>query len=586
LVVIALLGMATFLTCTISPPHLMDDVDAAEAQLARTMLRSGDWITGRLDGVVFLDKAPLKYWITAALYSIFGVHDVVARLPSAFSAILLSILVFRIFKWAGSEKAGFYAGVTLSTSIGLFLFTRIVIPDVILTLALTLCIWSFLRVIEEPEKAFRWSLVLYSTLACGILLKGLIGVLFPIAIFAVYGAITGNAFKKEVWRRLHLLPGVLIFTLIAVPWHVLAIINNPPHFDLTLHPGPHFGYRFRGFFWFYFINEQLLRFLNSRWPRDYNTVPRLWFWLYQILWFFPWSFFLVVLRRSDFSLSSRQGRLRIIAGIWVLVVMIFFTFSTTQEYYSMPVYPALAILIGSCMNSDRRWLGKAAKLASCICALAAVAAATILIKTAGLPTPGDISQALTQNPNLYTLSLGHIADLTLRAFAYLRVPLALAAVAFAMGAIAPWIAKGRKTYLLTALMLVCLFQAARLALIVFDPYMSSEQLAEALNRAPRGTLISNGPYYNFSALYFYTNYQSLILNGRLTNLEYGSYAPGGSRIFINDSDFAGIWSRHARCYIATEDNEVEHLRTILGQTPMYLLSQSGGKSIWSNLPFS
>jgi 4-amino-4-deoxy-L-arabinose transferase-like glycosyltransferase len=584
LAIICLIAAATFLTCIISPPHLMDDVDGAQAQLARNMLTSGDWVTGHLDGVVFLDKAPLKYWVTASLYAILGVHDWVARLPIALSAIFLSLVLFKFWQWAGSEESGFYAGLAISTSIGLFLFTRVVIPDVLLTLALTICVWSFLRVLEQPGKVLRWSLALYATLGCAVLLKGLIGLVFPLGTFAIYLGIRGTLFERETLRKLISVPGLLLFLAIAVPWHILAILRNPPYFDLTLNAGPHFGYEFRGFFWFYFINEQVLRFLNNRWPRDYNTVPRLWFWLYHLGWFFPWSFFLGALRKADFYLGSREGKLRVIAVIWILVVMIFFMFSTTQEYYSMPIYPALALLIGSAMNTKRPTLRQAAMLGSLICALAALVATFVLVKTLGLPTPGDITNALRRNQNVYTLSLGHMTDLTLQAFAYLRLPLGLAAVAFAIGAIALGVAIGRKGYLLTAVMLVCLFQAARVAMVSFDPYLSSAPLAEVLNRSPKGTLVSNGPYYTFSSVYFYTNYPSLILNGRVNNLEYGSYARRGSKVFIGDQEFVRVWSKAERCYVATEDDKLPALRRLIGTYPMYLLTRAGGKSIWSNLP--
>ena len=180
--IICLIAAATFFSCIFSPPHLMDDVDAAQAQLARNMLTSGDWVTGQLDGVIFLDKAPLKYWITASLYAVLGVHDWVARLPSALAVIFLAVVVFKIFQWAGSEESGFYAGLAISTSIGLFLFTRIVIPDVVLTLAFAICIWTFLRVLEEPGNSLKWSCSLYAALACAVLLKGLIGLVFPLGI--------------------------------------------------------------------------------------------------------------------------------------------------------------------------------------------------------------------------------------------------------------------------------------------------------------------------------------------------------------------------------------------------------------------
>src|SRR5437879_3813827 len=135
----------------------MDDVDAVQAQIARNMLASGDWVTARLDGVPYLEKAPLIYWAIAISYKIFGVHDWVARIPIALSAIALCWLTAAFGAWAFGKRAGFYAGLCLATCIGLFLFTRILIPDVMLTFAVTLALWSFLRALDEEEPRPRRS---------------------------------------------------------------------------------------------------------------------------------------------------------------------------------------------------------------------------------------------------------------------------------------------------------------------------------------------------------------------------------------------------------------------------------------------
>ena len=110
-----------FLASITSPPRLMDDVDAVQAQVARTMLASGDWVTAHLDGVAYLEKAPLNYWMMAVAYRIFGVHDWAARLPHALAVVLLCWVTYRFGRWAFDETAGFYAGIVLSTCIGLFL---------------------------------------------------------------------------------------------------------------------------------------------------------------------------------------------------------------------------------------------------------------------------------------------------------------------------------------------------------------------------------------------------------------------------------------------------------------------------------
>ncbi len=138
-----LFAAAIYLGCIISPPSLMDDVDAVQAQIARNMLTSGDWVTARLDGVLYLEKSPLIYWLIAISYKVFGAHDWAARIPVALSAIALCWLTAAFGVWAFGRRAGFYAGLCMATCVGLFLFTRILIPDVMLTFTIALAMWAF-----------------------------------------------------------------------------------------------------------------------------------------------------------------------------------------------------------------------------------------------------------------------------------------------------------------------------------------------------------------------------------------------------------------------------------------------------------
>jgi 4-amino-4-deoxy-L-arabinose transferase-like glycosyltransferase len=578
--IVLLIASAIFLTGVLSPPSLMDDVDAVQAQLARNVVQSGDWVTLRLDGVPYLEKAPLKTWTTAVCYLIFGVHDWVARLPIALGAILLAWVVTRFGRWAFSERAGFCAGLVTATSVGLFLFTRIVIPDVLLTLAVTVALWSFLRALDETEpRPRRWAYTLAASLAAGALLKGLIGILFPLGAGFLYLLLTRQLFARRTWRRLFPLTSFALFLAIAAPWHVLATLRNPPYFSFSLHSGPGI---WRGFFWFYFINEHVLRFLNTRYPRDYNTVPRGLFWAYHLIWFFPWTAYLPAAVRLKYRPIDRASRTRVLALLWIAVVMVFFSFSTTQEYYSMPIYPAVALLAGCAMAADPERLRPATRVVGAVAGVAGLAAAAILIAVRAIPAPGDISRALTQNPDVYSLSLGHMTDLTLSAFAYLRTPLALAAVAFLAGAIGAWRLRGESVYLALALMMVVFFQAARLALVVFDPYLSSRPLAEALLRAPEGRLILDNEYYTFSSVIFYTNKRALLLNGRKNNLEYGSYAPGAPAVFIQDADLPRLWEGPERVYLAAEDPQTARLERLVGRASLHAVASSGGKTLFTN----
>ena len=560
----------------------MDDVDAVQAQIARNMLTSGDWVTARLDGVPYLEKSPLIYWTIAVSYEIFGVHDWAARIPVALSAIGLCWLTAAFGIWAFGRRAGLYAGLIMATCIGLFLFTRVLIPDVMLTFAVALAMWAFLRVLDDAERHPRlWAFALAASLGVGLLLKSTIAVLFPVAAGVIYLAVTRQLFSWAVWKRLRPFSGIAIILIIAAPWHVLATLRNPPYFAFSFHSVPG---EYHGFLWFYFMNEQVLRFLNLRYPRDYNTVPRLYFWLFHLLWLFPWSVYFPAVFQLKFRPVDRAGRTRLLALCWTGFMLVFFTFSTTQEYYTMPCYPALALLLGSAMSLDGAWVRRGTRVIAGVAALAAVVLAAILVLVWGKPAPGDISMALSQRPGTYTLSLSHMEDLTLASFAYLRLPLALAAIAFLVGVAGTLRATGQRAFLAAAVMMVLFFHAARLAMVTFDPYLSSRPLAEALLRSPDGKLIVDHHYYTFSSVFFYTNRSALLLNGRFNNLVYGSYAPSAPNVFITDAQWRDLWLGAARCYVVASDPAVARFEKLVGKADLYPVAASGGKVLLSNHP--
>ncbi len=559
----------------------MDDVDAVQAQIARNMLQSGDWVTARLDGVAYLEKSPLKYWSIAACYAVLGVHDWVARLPVAICTILLCWLVVRMGAWAGSPDAGLYAGLALSTCVGTFLFTRVLIPDVMLTLTITLALWGLLRALDEAEPRPKlWAAVMAAGIGLGLLLKGLIAAVFPVAAALLYLGFSRQLLSLAAWRRLRPISGALIVLLIAAPWHILATIRNPPYFYWGMHAGPG---EYHGFFWFYFINEHVLRFLNQRYPRDYDTVPRLYFWLFHLLWLFPWSVFLARAAKLGYKPIDRGGRVRLLALCWTGFILVFFSFSSTQEYYSMPCYPAVALLLGFAMAQPAdRWIRGGQWLVAGIAGLAAVVIGYVLAQVWSLPTPGDIASALTSHPEAYTLSLGHMGDLTMASFAYLRTPLVVAGIACMLGLIGIVATCGYVRYFAMAVMMVLFFHAARLALVVFNPYLSSKPLADALEKAPPGQLIEDDAYYTFSSVFFYTNRTALLLNGRKNNLEYGSYAPAAPEVFIGDDRLRELWGMSERYYLLAEDPALPHIASVVGRAALHVVKASGGKFLFTN----
>ena len=297
-------------------------------------------------------------------------------------------------------------GLCMSTCFGLFLFTRILIPDVMLTSLSRFAMWAFLRALDEEEPRPRfWAFVLAASLGTGLLFKSLVGVLFPVAAGVIYLVLTRQLFRAKIWKRLHPFSGLLIVLLIAAPWHVLATLRNPPYFDFTLHSAPG---EYHGFLWFYFINEQLLRFLNLRYPRDYNTVPRLYFWLFHCSGCFPGA---SICRPSPSSPSGRSiapggrdcWRCAGPASCW----------SSSRFPRRRNIIRCLAIRRWRCCWA-RRWrleavgCGAARAVLAAIAGCAAVAALILSLLVRNVPAPGDISAALSaQSGRLYAFARPH-----------------------------------------------------------------------------------------------------------------------------------------------------------------------------------
>jgi 4-amino-4-deoxy-L-arabinose transferase-like glycosyltransferase len=576
---------------TLLSPPLLDDADSVHAEVAREMVARHDWTTLYANDIRYLEKAPLLYWSMAASFRCFGAHTWSARLPLALYTLLLLLVVFAMGRRCFDDAlSGFYAALVLLTSFGLFIFTRILIPDAMVCLWLTLAMLCFWRSLAQPTRANAAGFAV--ACALGVLTKGLIGLVFPLLIVLVYLAMTRNLKHLRQW---HLLLGALIFFAIAAPWHVAAGLANPTEG----HPGalPTTG-NVHGWYWFYFVNEHLLRCLNRRVPRDYDTVPLALFWVLLVVWLLPWSAFLpsalcrVPLRRwwRGAPLHGAEPA-RLFLFVWAAVPLVFFSFSTRQEYYVLPAMPALALLVGGRLAEDARaTMRPCVRMAWFLLIVGACGAGVALFFALHSPSPlstseGDLAAALSTNPGDYALSFGHFLDLSTRAMAFFRVPLLLTGVALFVGTGGHLLLRraGRGHAALWSLASggVLFLIAAHMALVTFSPVLSSATLADAIHpRLSSGdVIVLNGEYESGSTLSFYLHRQVRILNGRSSNLWYGSFFSDAPAIFDDDASVARLWSGPRRVFLLTDAAKPPHLPGVV-----YTIAASGGKAVFSNRP--
>jgi len=306
------LWLIIFFSALFSPP-LLDDADATHSNAARHMALTGDLTTLYVNGIRYLEKAPLPYWLVALSFRIFGFNTFAAHLPQAIAVLSLALLGYYWAARAFNLRAAFYTGLAILTSVGVFLFTRYFIPEVLLSLFLAISLYYFLQSLttiskqspvilseaknpristDAPQTFFRilYPYAMWAALAFAVLTKGLVAIVFFLGTAAIYLVLTN---EHKNWRALKPFTGTLFFLAIAAPWHILAGIRNTG------------GMNGHGFFWFYFINEHVLRFLGRRYPMDYNKLPGYLFWSLHLVWFFPWSLFCGALIREAYVSFNR-----------------------------------------------------------------------------------------------------------------------------------------------------------------------------------------------------------------------------------------------------------------------------------------
>jgi 4-amino-4-deoxy-L-arabinose transferase-like glycosyltransferase len=572
-------------------PAVIDDADGGHAIASREMLERGDWAVMHINGIRWLEKAPLHYWLVAASYRLLGQNAFSTRLPLALGVVGLVLMVYLFGRrWFG-ERAGFYAGLAMCTSVGTFIFTRAMIPEAIYALEFTAIFYLFLRAWENDICWRRGFWGAASLIGFAVLTRGLIGAIFPLATITLFIlAVRGrNSAGRERWREIPFWSSAFFFLLIAVPWHVVVSLRTP------------------GFFEFYFFNEHFLRALGWRYPQDYGSVPLLLWWAEHLVWLFPWSVFMFLAPRpklserfsstsstSSASFSSNQALL--LTYIWAIVILIFFSISKRMEYYSFGAWPALALLCGLGLaraeETQSRWLPRvAAALAVLGLALAGTLVALVWMAR-GIPVEPDISKLLQlQEESHYRVAMASFSDLTVRAFATLRGPALGAAAAFFVALTVAWFARRRNAQaaaVITALGMAGFIFAANGGFALFEPHLSSRPLAEQLrpHLHPDDQLVIYGEFYGGPSLAFYLHRKALLYNGRYHGLEFGSYFPDAPKIFLTDQDFPAVWRGPRRVFLFAPQHWRREVLLRLPADASYLVAENGGKAIYSNQPLT
>jgi 4-amino-4-deoxy-L-arabinose transferase-like glycosyltransferase len=566
-----------------SPALDDDDVDAAHAMVSQEMLLRNDFVVPYMDGLRYLIRPPMHFWMVAASYKLLGESEFATRLPLSLAMVGMVLLTFEFGRRYFGQRAGLYGALAVATSLGMFIFTRIMIPEAIYALAFEGIFYLFLRSWTgslDPRVGYGGASALC---AVAVLTRAVIGLLFPAATIVVFITMTRGWHR---WRELRLFSSSAIFLAIAAPWHVLAGLRSP------------------GFFWAYFINEHINRALGTRVPHDYGAVPLWIWWSAHLAWLFPWSIFFPLAFRK-ISLFPRTWReplapsqqARLLLFVWAGVILLFFTFESgsRMEYYSFGAWPAIALLLGlgiaHAEESDQAWLKPIHRILAGLAVSFAAIAGYFLWVSMRVHAASDVSTHLVlRSPEQYLTSMAHLLDLTPQSVADLRIPIIISSASILVAFITAWVLRERGISCLPnialAMGMVGFFIAAHMAYGVLNPTFSSRSLAFEISKylRPDDQIALYGDIRVAPGIAFYSHREVLLYDATASNLQFGAQYPDAPKRFFDDREFSKLWKGAGRVFLVVPVEREEEVRERLPVNSVWEFAETGGKTVYLNQP--
>lgn len=463
---------------------ILDNNEGLYAEVSREMLASHDWhqwIIPHLNGLPYMEKPPMLYWLTALSFAVFGISEWSARVVPAISALACVATLLQFGRAIGRPQTGRLAALIFVSGIGVATMSRLLMFDMLLTALLSMaltCAYHYLH-----DRQAKWLRLAYACLALTSLTKGSVAsVLFALIIVSFMLA----SRRLRDWRLMFEPYAILIYFAIALPWHVLASQVEP------------------AFSWFYFYNEHILRFLGLREPRDYYSGP---WWYYlprMLLYLFPWSFLI-----SGFCFSVQQpasagtvSLQRFLLLAWLLPLLFFSASSAKANYYLIAAVPFAAFHLALAIEKRNFPSGARAAIPALLIGLLAIGCCFWLSANFKDPWPG-----------------ASILGMKTHAFA-LAVLAGLALLAMAI-AYAAW--RNARAGLLCYLVLPAwLAAAAMAAMLEIEPLVSSRLLAAYLQRElPDRDIYLYRDFEKISSLAFYLKKPIPVVESHSNDLFWG-----------------------------------------------------------------
>jgi len=553
-ILLILFGGAFFLF--LGHAGLIEPDEGRYSEIPREMLERGDFVTPTLNYVGYFEKPPLHYWLNALSFKLFGLNEFAARLPGVLAGLLTVLLVYHTGRKLFGRREGVFSAFILGTSTGFLAQSRINLTDMTLTFCLSAALCCFIIAAgdhEERKGRYYYSFYLFSALA--VLTKGLIGIVFPVSIIAIYLATTR---RRHLVKEMRLAVGSGLFLVVTVPWFVLVSQRNPE------------------FARFFFIHEHLERFLT----KVHGHYQPFWFFApILLLTMLPWSFYAVrAVARAWSERRQHNGDRLVFLLTWAAVIFLFFSASDSKLIpYILPVFPPLALLTGK-MFSDlmdreqQRIFGpESVLLGTLLVVMAALAVIYPHVRElapfltgSGLARPG--SSLLTKQPILSPAGGVVVACLSLSMSA------------------AIWLA-GRKKELLILFTGLCLcsYFLETVGLQVFTEGIEFKKSSKELALLGRQAISGGGCLASFGyeqSLPFYTGKRVVVVGDR-GELEFGSRQGNQAAWFVDETGFMRLWQGEQPVVVLLKKADYERIAPQLAP-PASVLGSKGKKILIYN----
>ena len=520
---------------------LINPDEGRYAEIAREMIVSHRWITPHLNHLLYFEKPILFYWLEASALKLFGLTEWAVRLWPAMLGVFGCIFTYLTAQKLYDRATGLYAAFILGSSLLYFGLAHYANLDMTLTFMLSACLFSFLlgtrATIGWHRRKYFWLAAIFAALA--VLTKGLIGVVFPIAIIGLYVLILNEWRELKHW---HIPTTFLIFLIVVLPWHIAIQLKHP------------------SFAYFYFISQQFSRYATLSATR-YEP-----FYFYAFVFlagFFPWSAFIMQAIRRYWPRwrERKQFKTEVFMLCWLLFILIFFSLSQSQLIpYILPIFPPAAIIVARYFVKREKKKTNGLYIGFFIVpiiAIALVAFCMIFPTLYPLANP-TIAKIFLLGSSLWLVFITLMANQSLKSF-NLRIAVIILTTGFFS------------------------FSVALLPAIKYIDHRSTKPIAIEINKVikPGDEIVAYNHY--FQDLPFYTHRRITVVNWFTNELAFGiKHDKISSQWMINKNEFWKRFKSKHRLFVVFRQWDYDSIRKNHPKLKFYELAQTQRAILISN----